>query len=104
LSNASVLNIVALDVKERLLAGEKLQIIDVREAQEVATGKIPGAKHIPLGEIPNRIDEINPNIETIMVCYSGGRSAAACEYLMNQGFKHVKNMLGGMSGWQGNVE
>jgi len=47
---------------------------------------------------------MNSNIETIMVCRSGTRSAKACEYLTSQGFRHVKNMMGGMNDWEGDVE
>ncbi|MCL6452719.1 MAG: rhodanese-like domain-containing protein [Alicyclobacillus sp.] len=97
-------NIIPLDVKERLRNGEKLQIIDVREPGEVMSGKIPGAKNIPLAQIPGRLAEIDPNVETIVVCRSGGRSAQACEYLMSQGFHQVRNMMGGMLAWTGDVE
>jgi rhodanese-related sulfurtransferase len=99
-----VINILPLDVKERLARGEKLNIIDVREDEEVATGKIPGAKHIRLAELPNRLHEIDPHVETILVCRSGNRSSKACEFLMSRGYCNVKNMLGGMSAWEGDVE
>ncbi|WDL99375.1 rhodanese-like domain-containing protein [Alicyclobacillus sp. ALC3] len=92
------------DVQSRLEKGEKLQIIDVREPGEVASGKIPGAKNIPLGQIPNRLHEVSRNVETIMVCRSGGRSGRACEFLVGQGFENVKNMSGGMLSWSGKVE
>ncbi|BCJ88278.1 rhodanese-like domain-containing protein [Effusibacillus dendaii] len=99
-----IINIIPLDVKEKLKKGEKVNIIDVRENEEVAQGKIPGAKHIRLSEIPSRLHEIDPNVETIMVCRSGNRSAKACEFLMNQGYRNVKNMMGGMNAWEGDVE
>lgn len=101
---ASVINILPFDVKQRLERGEKLNIIDVRENEEVAAGKIPGAKHIRLSEVPDRLDEIDPNLETIIVCRSGNRSGKACEYLMSQGYTKTKNMMGGMLNWEGHVE
>lgn len=101
---SKVVNILSTQVKERMAKGEKLNLIDVREDEEVATGKIPGAKHIRLSDLPQRIAEIDPNVETIMVCRSGNRSGIACEYLMQQGYKKVKNLLGGMNGWEGEVE
>lgn len=101
---AQIVNILPLDVQERIKRGESLQIIDVREDSEVAQGKIPGAKHIPLGQIPARVNEIDPNREAIMVCRSGGRSGRACEFLMQSGYQHVKNMMGGMSAWSWDVE
>lgn len=57
---ARVSNIHPVDVHERLQQGEKIQVIDVREHAEVAAGKIPGSKHIPLGQISQRLDEIDP--------------------------------------------
>lgn len=84
---------------EQIEKGEKLSIIDVREDDEVAKGMIPGAKHIPLGEIEDRLDEISKDEEHIMVCRSGGRSGRACEFLDQHGLK-VKNMVGGMIAWE----
>ncbi|WP_027414979.1 rhodanese-like domain-containing protein [Aneurinibacillus terranovensis] len=101
---AKVVDIFPQQVKERLEAGEKLNIIDVREQEEVATGKIPGAKHIRLSEIPDRLKEIDPNTETIFVCRSGGRSGKVCEFLSSMGYNKIRNMVGGMTAWTGNVE
>ncbi|MFY0544704.1 rhodanese-like domain-containing protein [Brevibacillus sp. H7] len=99
-----IVNIHPVDVKERLKRGEKLTIIDVREDEEVATGKIPGAKHIRLNELSHRYKEINPDEETIMVCRSGNRSGIACDFLYAMGYRNVKNMMGGMIAWEGDVE
>lgn len=99
-----IVNILPLDVYEKLKKGEKINIVDVREDDEVATGIIPGAKQIRLSEIPQRMREIEPNVETIIVCRSGNRSGIACEYLMQNGYRNVKNMMGGMLNWQWDVE
>ncbi|WP_059172629.1 rhodanese-like domain-containing protein [Bacillus sp. FJAT-27445] len=89
---------------EKLLAdGETLTIIDVREAEEVSKGKIPGAVNIPLGLIEFRIRELDKNKEYVMVCRSGGRSGQACQFLDSKGFKTV-NMAGGMLAWEGKTE
>lgn len=93
-------NISPKEIKERLEKGEKLNIIDVREAEEVALGMMPGAKHLPLGDIPFRHQEIPKTEEIIMVCRSGNRSGKACEYLESLGFKGLKNMIGGMLDWE----
>lgn len=87
-------------VAEKLKQGEKLTIIDVREPDEWFLGHIPQAKHIPLQQIPARAAELDPNVELIMVCRSGGRSQMACEYLHSMGYK-VINMPGGISEWPG---
>lgn len=87
------------EIKKRIAKGETLNIIDVREDEEVAEGMIPGAKHIPLGELPFKHNEIEKTDEIIFVCRSGHRSGKACEYLQLLGFNGVKNMSGGMLEW-----
>lgn len=91
------------EVAKKLHKGEALNIVDVREDDEWFLGHIPGAKHIPLNQIPARIHELDPRKETILVCRSGGRSIVACEYLHNMGHK-VINMPGGMMEWPGEKE
>ncbi|KAF6510314.1 Rhodanese-like domain protein [Geobacillus stearothermophilus] len=91
------------EVEERLRAGESLHIIDVREPEEVAAGKIPGAVNIPLGLIEFRMHELDKNEEYILVCRSGGRSGRAAEFLDSRGYR-VINMTGGMLAWEGPVE
>ncbi|MED4974225.1 rhodanese-like domain-containing protein [Geobacillus kaustophilus NBRC 102445] len=91
------------EVEERLRAGESLHIIDVREPEEVAAGKIPGAVNIPLGLIEFRMHELDQNQEYILVCRSGGRSGRAAEFLDSRGYR-VVNMTGGMLAWEGPIE
>ncbi|NHN33751.1 rhodanese-like domain-containing protein [Paenibacillus agricola] len=91
------------EVHDRMKSKENVAIIDVREPDEWESGHIPGAKHIPLGQITGALNEINPKEETIVVCRSGNRSGKACEYLSSLGFK-VLNMSGGMSAWSGDIE
>ncbi|SIS49486.1 rhodanese-like domain-containing protein [Alicyclobacillus vulcanalis] len=98
---SQVRGMLSQDLEERLKRGESLQIIDVREPQEVASGMIPGAKNIPLGQLPERYREIDPNRETVMVCRSGARSERACQFLLSQGYTQVWNLMGGMLGWRG---
>lgn len=88
--------ISAAEVRERLERGEALNLVDVREPEEVALGIIPGALHIPLGELPERHGEIPRTSEIIIVCRSGQRSGRACEYLEHLGIPGTKNMSGGM--------
>jgi rhodanese-related sulfurtransferase len=78
-------------------------IIDVRETDEVAQGKIPGAVNIPLGLVEFRMNELDKSKEYIMVCRSGGRSGQACQFLESQGY-NVINMTGGMLAWEGKTE
>lgn len=91
------------EVQQLLESGKKLNLIDVREVDEVATGIIPTAINIPLGLIEFRMNELDKSKEYIMVCRSGGRSGNATMFLGNQGF-NVANMDGGMLAWAGDVE
>ncbi|MBS4211104.1 MULTISPECIES: rhodanese-like domain-containing protein [Neobacillus] len=93
----------AKEVENLLNEGKKLNIIDVREVDEVKTGKIPGAINMPLGLVEFRMHELDKTKEYIMVCRSGGRSGRACQFLKSYGF-NVINMAGGMLAWEGKIE
>ena len=93
----------ANEVEALLYEGKQLNIVDVREVDEVAAGKIPGAVNIPLGLIEFRMNELDKSKEYIMVCRSGGRSGRASQVLESFGF-NVINMSGGMLAWEGKVE
>ncbi|OKP80025.1 MULTISPECIES: rhodanese-like domain-containing protein [Paenibacillus] len=90
--------ITAGQLRQRLESGEDLVLIDVREDDEVAFGMIPGAQHIPMGEIPQHTDELPKEAELIFICRSGARSQRVCEYLQQFGFK-TSNLSGGMIDW-----
>ncbi|WP_027409590.1 rhodanese-like domain-containing protein [Anoxybacteroides tepidamans] len=95
--------ITAEELKQKLERGERLNLVDVREDEEVAQGMIPGAKHIKMGDIPNRLNEFNKDEEYIFICRSGARSGNVCYYLQEMGYK-VRNMVGGMLAWDGDVQ
>jgi rhodanese-related sulfurtransferase len=73
-------------------------ILDVREPEEWVAGHIPGALHIPLADVPARLDEL-PDGEIVVICRSGGRSARAVGWLTDHGFEAI-NLTGGMGAWQ----
>ena len=93
----------AKEVETLLNEGKKLNIIDVREVDEVTDGKIPCAVNIPLGLVEFRMHELDKSNEYIVVCRSGGRSGRASQFLESYGF-NVINMAGGMLTWKGKVE
>jgi rhodanese-related sulfurtransferase len=95
--------ITAKEVENILNEGKNINMVDVREVDEVAAGKIPGAIHIPLGLLEFRMHELDKSKEYIMVCRSGGRSGRASQFLENHGF-NVINMAGGMLAWEGDTE
>lgn len=98
-------DITATELKQRLDAGEDIQIIDVRQPDEHAFAKIEGAKLIPLGEVANRINEIDETRETVVHCKMGGRSAKAIEILQHAGFKgNLTNLRGGITAWSNEVD
>jgi rhodanese-related sulfurtransferase len=74
-------------------------ILDVREPEEWEAGHIPGALHIPLADLPARLDEL-PAGEVVVTCRGGGRSARAVGWLTTNGYEAV-NLTGGMGAWQG---
>jgi rhodanese-related sulfurtransferase len=74
-------------------------LVDVRTDAEVAHGIIPGARHVPLHLLAERIGELDPNATTVIYCQSGGRSAQACAWLEGHGFATVMNLQGGVIGW-----
>jgi len=95
-------NISVEELKSRLDAGEKINIIDVREPHENAEFNIGGTL-IPLGKVQTmQIDEIEDlkEQELIVYCRSGNRSGQACMFLDALGFKNTKNLAGGMLAWQ----
>ncbi len=95
--------ITTQELLQKIDAGETVSIIDVRENEEVATGVIPGAKHIALGQVETSIDQIDKSIPHYIVCKAGARSAMACEILEEKGF-NVTNVAGGMLDWDGELQ
>ena len=97
--------ITATELKQRLDKGEDIQIIDVREPHEYEIGKIPNSKLIPLGQVLNRMNEIDPDRETVVHCKMGGRSAKAIDALQRSGFPgRLINLAGGITAWSNDVD
>ena len=97
--------ITATELKRRMDAGDDVQIIDVRQPDEYAFAKITGAKLIPLGEIAQRMDEIDADKEVVLQCKAGGRSAQAIDILTRAGFKgKMSNLKGGITAWSNEVD
>lgn len=79
-------------------------ILDVREAAEFAFGHIPGAKSIPMGELVDRMNELNKDETIYVICRTGTRSDMAAQQLAQAGFTKIYNVLPGMSGYAGELE
>jgi rhodanese-related sulfurtransferase len=97
-----MITITAEEIKNRMDAGEAINLVDVREPAENAEFNIGGIL-LPLGKVQTmQVDDIEnlKNEEVVCYCRSGARSAQACMMLETFGFTNVKNLAGGMMGWQ----
>jgi adenylyltransferase/sulfurtransferase len=92
------------EVKQRLDKREDLFILDVRNPEEFQICRIPGSTLIPLGELARRHHELNRDRELIVHCKSGMRSQKAAAFLRAQGFRHVRNLRGGIMAWAGSID
>jgi sulfur-carrier protein adenylyltransferase/sulfurtransferase len=93
-----------LELKQKLDRGDKFVLIDVREPHEYRICNIPGSKLIPLGEFPQHMGEFKPEDDIVIHCKSGMRSAKACAVLRQNGFQHVRNVVGGILAWSDKVD
>ncbi|HSC47620.1 MAG TPA: rhodanese-like domain-containing protein [Gammaproteobacteria bacterium] len=82
-------------------AGAQGVILDVREPWEYALVHVPGALHIPMGDIPARLEELNPDRTYVVMCHHGSRSQRVADFLQSRGFRQVANAAGGIDAWAG---
>jgi rhodanese-related sulfurtransferase len=93
------------ELKKRLDSGDDIQIVDVREDNEVAISRLPNSIHIPMAQVLARMNEIDPNRETVVHCKMGGRSARVIDALQRSGFTgKLMNLKGGIIGWSNEVD
>ncbi|HKP45717.1 MAG TPA: molybdopterin-synthase adenylyltransferase MoeB [Pyrinomonadaceae bacterium] len=101
----SLKEITATELKQRLDRGDDLQVIDVREPNEYDIARMPNTKLIPLAQVVNRMDEIDPARETVVHCKGGVRSAKAIEALTRAGYSgELLNLKGGITAWSNDVD
>lgn len=92
---------------ERLACPTPLQLLDVREPQEVAIAHLSRFENLPLSKFPwadQTERRLDPHVETIVLCHHGIRSAQACQWLLHQGFTAVKNVSGGIDAYSLKVD
>ena len=92
------------ELKQRLDAGEPLVLLDVREPYELEISRLPNIKHIPMAQVAERVHELNPADEIVVICRSGGRSGQITRLLLQMGFRRVKNLTGGMNAYAQEVD
>jgi rhodanese-related sulfurtransferase len=90
---------------ERRAAGAPMTLLDVREDWETQLAPVPSRLvHIPMGQIADRLSELDPHEDTVVICRSGGRSLEVARFLTAQGFTSVFNLAGGILAWSRDVD
>lgn len=79
--------------------GDQVVLLDVREHDELAVAAVAGARHIPMREVPARLDELGADTPIVVMCHAGGRSRRVAEFLKGNGFSDVYNLKGGIDAW-----
>jgi rhodanese-related sulfurtransferase len=92
------------ELKTRLDKGDKLVLLDVREDWEYSLAKIDGSILVPLGTLPQSLTRLSRESEIVAICHHGMRSADATNFLLQQGFSNVKNLVGGIDAWSTQVD
>jgi adenylyltransferase/sulfurtransferase len=97
--------ITAIELKERIDRGDRLQLIDIREPHERAIVKFPGAKYIPLGQMARRAEEFDPSADAVFLCKIGQRSVYAIRALRDVGYEgRLINLKDGVNAWARDVD
>ncbi len=101
-AKADVGEATAQQIKERLDRGDRFQLLDVREQDEVANGTIPGAAHLSRAHFESRIEDVLPDkdAEVVVYCAGGVRSAFSAKMMKELGYTNVTSMAGGFSRWK----
>ncbi|EXJ16769.1 rhd_2599 family sulfurtransferase [Imhoffiella purpurea] len=86
-------------LRQRLLEGEEVLLVDIRTPAEMAQGVIPDALQMPMHLIPVRMSELPKDKDVVLYCRSGARSYQACAFMMQQGYDRVLNLRGGIIAW-----
>jgi rhodanese-related sulfurtransferase len=92
------------ELRARMVAGEKLQLVDVREPWEFKTASIGGSVSIPMGEVASRVAEINNEADIVVICHHGARSMQVAALLEREGFSRVHNLTGGVDAWARTID
>jgi len=101
-ASGATTRITATELQAMITAKTPLYLLDVRSSQEFKhDGHIAGAHLIPLGELPSKLAQIPRDRTVVCICRSGARSGAALNQLAQAGFTNIRNLSGGMMGWNG---
>ena len=92
------------DLNQLLDTGEKLVMIDVREPWEYQICHIDGSQLIPMRQIPDAVEKLDPEQKTVVICHTGMRSQQVCLFLEQAGFADMNNLIGGVHAWATQIE
>ncbi|MCY4386671.1 MAG: rhodanese-like domain-containing protein [Desulfurellaceae bacterium] len=98
------LEITVHELQAKQNAGEDFVLLDVREAEEVALVQLPHSVHMPMGDIPSRLHELDPETEIIVYCHHGVRSLRVAHFLHQHDFARVVSLAGGIDAWANEIE
>src|SRR5207247_3616595 len=91
-------------IKQKMDKRKKVSPINVEEPWEYKNPQIQGAQLIPLGTLGSEYKKLDPQAEIVMQCHKGMRSMDATQFLLQQGFKNVKNLTGGIEAWSSQID
>ena len=97
-------HVSAVELKTRLEQQETPVLLDVREEWELARCQLPGTTWIPMGQIVARVNELDKNKETVVICHHGVRSWQVAKFLESVGFGDVINLSGGIDAWAKQID
>jgi rhodanese-related sulfurtransferase len=90
--------------QQLLLERQKILLLDVREKWEFDICHIQASRNIPMGNLPELVQDLDPDTETVVICHHGARSLQVAHYLENNGFNNVINLEGGLDAWARTVD
>lgn len=82
-----------------LISERRAVLLDVREPWEYAQVHVEGSQHIPMAQVPERLGELDPAAQYVVICHHGNRSQRVADFLASQGYAHVANLAGGIDAW-----
>jgi rhodanese-related sulfurtransferase len=94
-----IIQCTAQQLQQRLQNKDDLLLLDVREPNEFIYAHIEGSQLIPLRQLPEQLQELNPDQDIVLICHHGMRSQQACQFLAQHGFTRLFNLQGGIDAW-----
>jgi rhodanese-related sulfurtransferase len=94
------------ELSSKIAAGKpaELMLLDVREPWEFSTASIEGSVLVPMGDIPARLQELDPDAHIVTICHAGVRSLNVAVWLRNQGLENVQSLRGGIDAWSREID